>query len=627
MKIMRTSHDTDLNTLAGDTIAVDTETTGVFTFLGDRPFAFSFCNEKGETRFYRWQVNPFTRQVTVNNAHVQMFRKFFSDPRRRFVFWNAKFDVRMFSVIGVRIDPRQVDDAMFAFHMINSGELSFKLKVIAAKYADYPADDEKELKKATMAARRAGKKMGWMLGESLYQDYWMAPPQLLSKYAVGDVERTIILWMFARDEMIEQNVRSVYDDEMSLWPDVYDMEERGIRIDMVENDRRAEEYRVRGEEWRQMIYDLSGYTFNIESDDELRWVLFEKLKLPICGYTEKVQLPSVDSFSMVALRDTHGYKIGDAIMGYRSATKAQASWFGNYRRHAVQDMRTGEYIVHTDFRQIGPRTGRFSCANPNLQNAADDWSTRTKNPMPVQARAPFGPRAGYVWWSIDYSQIENRIFADIAGEKKMLDKFAHDVDVHAITAHMCWPEEYARELITGEKKIRSRAKVVNFGIIYGIGSRNLAPMIGCSVAEAKAYIDWYKKQFPDIRRCMDELIVQAKTAGEIRTVYGRRIPVDPGYAYRAINYIVQGSAADVLKLAMRQTAKLFRTVGADAHLAMTIHDELVFEVNKKHAYRWLLARTQKAMEDHGGKFSIPLPTDASRIVSHWHQKEKIKDAA
>ncbi len=614
---------TDLLSLTGDVIACDTETTGLFPFLGDRPYAFSFCNEKGDTRFLRVDVNPMTRGVRLDVQTQRQLRDFFSDRHRQFVFFNAKFDVRMLEHSGVPIDGK-IQEAMFAMHALNSGEPSMKLKPLAKKYADFPDDDEKELKRAVMSARRKAKQLGWKIAEKIEPDYWLAPPEMLKRYTVGDAERTMLLWLLACEQMPAMNVQRVYDDEMTLWPTVYAMEDRGCRIDLAENQRRIIEYTRNGETFKQTIYKLAGTKFNIDSDDELRWVLYKKLKLPVLGYTEKKNEPSVDAPTMAKLRDEHNAPIANAVMGYRGSTKAIVTWFDTYRKHAVLDQTTGEHIVHSDFRQIGPRTGRFACANPNLQNAADPYSTRSLNPIPVQARAPFGPRRGYDWYSIDYSQIENRIFADIAKEQTMLDAFKHGEDIHAFVANMCWPEEYAHELKAGGKNVRSRAKTIDFGIIFGIGIATAAIRIGCTKSEAKAFIGKYMEKFPNIRKSMDRMISIARRDGVIHTLYGRRIPVDTDFAYRAVNYSVQGTAADVMKRGMRQCAAMFKQTNADIRLVMTIHDELVFEVKKEHAYKWLIQRTQRAMEDHGGVLSLPLPTDVSRHTARWDLKEKIK---
>lgn len=614
----------NLLSLEGGTIACDTETTGLSVWHGARPFAFSFCNEKGDTRYLRVDVDPISRAPKIPWKVSSQLKDFFSQ-RRRFVFWNAKFDVRMLEAIGVPVGG-EIHDAMHGMHVLNSDEPTFQLKPMAKKYADYPDDDQKDLHRAVMRARRVAKAKGWSIAESPYADYWLAPPEICGKYAVGDAERTMLLWLIAEQEMPKANVVRVYDDERALWPIVYEMETRGVRLNKKLNDQEIDRWRKYEVEALARCHAIAGRKFDPQKPGELRQVLFKRLGIPVDKVTEKTGAPATDAKVLRVLK----HPIARAILEYRAARKVVSTFFLRYDATAVQDQATGLWIMHPEFNQLGPRTGRFSSRNPNMQNVSDDAGA---NPaVPISARTTIGPRPGYWWYSIDYSQMETRIFASMAGEVTMLEAFRKGDDLHALTAKLCWPDEWAaaQAMPEGEardferKHLRNRAKFFNFGIIYGIGPKSAAAQLDVPEATAKGFLDSYRNKFPFIDKYMKQVASKSKLTGEIRTAYGRRVPVDIERAYASVNYLIQGTAADMTKRAMRQSHAYIRSTGADAHLMLTIHDEIIFEWNQRHAYKHLLLGTMRAMEDHGGALQIDLPTEVSQIATAWAHKKKLK---
>lgn len=622
MKRSRYHKQTDLTTLHGDVIAVDTETTGLSVWHGARPFAFSFCNEEGDTRYLRVTVDPFTRVPQLDSKTLQMLRYIFRDERRKeFVFWNAKFDVRMFESIGVQVPHKKVHDAMFAMHVLRSSEPTFKLKPMAKKYVDMEDDDQKALQRQVMIQRRKGKAYNWNIGDNVYEDYWMAPRDICEEYAVKDAIRTMLLWQMARELMPDENVLETYEEEMRLWPIVYEMETYGVRLNYEENERQIKHWKQKQHEALARCISLAGMKFDPKKPHEIRYVLYKKLKLKQSEVTDTLSLPSTAAGVLKHME----HPVARAILEYRAAGKAVSTFFERYKKSATQD-NTGQWIIHPEFRQVGPRTGRFSSANPNMQNVADEASA---NPViPIQARIPLGPRTGYNWYASDYSQMETRLFADAAQEGTMLTAFRNGDDLHALTAALCWPEEVAAAKASGDpqryKHMRNRAKFFNFGIIYGIGPKSAAKQLNVTEKLAKQFLDDYRKRFPHIEDYMTELSKQAVKRGEIRTMYGRRVPVDAERAYAAVNYQIQGTAADIIKRAMRKVDKNFKQKGADGHLVLTIHDELISEVRKSHAYRHVLRGVCKAMEDTDGVVGIPLPTEMSVITESWARKRKIK---
>lgn len=321
----------------GDLVACDTECTGLNTWKGARPFAFSFCNPKGKTAYISFPVDPFTREVNYdgNPAAYKWLKEFFAAKHITKVFWNAKFDIRMCQAAGIRVRGT-FHEGIFAAHACNSDELTFALKPMAKKYCGIPDDDEKELKKAVHAARRIGKRAGWTLGEKAEMDYWMPAacwrcgqrrPDLGAKiadlcktYAVRDAERTMVMWLFFEPMMEELEVADVYRTEMKLWHVVNAMEERGVYVSSQETKKlRAAYLKDRNEQERKM---RKWGKFNPRSPKQMQAVLYDKLRLKLSphGYRKKKTERSCDVEAMMELSAQH--PLPDIILRWKAADKA-----------------------------------------------------------------------------------------------------------------------------------------------------------------------------------------------------------------------------------------------------------------------------------------------------------------
>ncbi len=369
-------------------------------------------------------------------------------------------------------------------------------------------------------------------------------------------------------------------------------------------------------------------------------------------------------------------------MRYNASRNGLTNFFLKYRLLSTPDLLDPEgWALHPDFHQMGPVTGRFSCREPNLQNVANALTTRS--PMPIQARTPFGPRPGYVWYGIDYSQLEVRIFADVAQEPTMLAAIASGRDMHTECTNKAWggegnpaairaaihaleldgtgdhsQEEIQRiwrengllhmrdlrklkqrdkdkiaeqwlaihgyDIVKAEKSLdkktsRAKAKMILFAKIFGGGPNAIKDLLWCSYDEALQFLADYDTAFPHIVGYIDELSRQARKDKCIHNRYGRRLGVISDKAYRAVNYMVQGSAADLLKRSMRETHKFLKASGADAHIVLSIHDEIMFEIRRTHATRRLLGSLVEIMEDHGGAFAVSTPVEVKKITHTWNE--------
>lgn len=609
---------------------MDCETTGLYPWSGDRAYAFSFCNEEGETAWFRWRVDPYTRKVHPIQKDLEAIRELCEDPLRTKVFFNAKFDMRMLRFWGVETKGR-VDDVYFMMRVLLPQEPSHKLKPLAAKYADYPSDDEEDLKRVTRSARAAGKKQGWAIApkttvgkDPVAADYWMAPPQFLERYGVGDAERTMLLYKMVSPQMDSHpSYRRFYEREMELLPATMRMEDRGVRIrPSVLN---AELKKNQELESRQLaeIHKAVGKEFNPNSDKQLAQYVYGTLGFPVTVWTKKGN-PSVGS---EALRNI-SHPVIKLIREHTSSLTA-IGYLKNYQRLAVLDD-DGQWVIHPTFNQCGPGTGRYSCGEPNLQNVPDGLSSKAA--VPPRARAPFCPRFGSTWWSYDYDSQEAWIFADGAKDMKMLGLLKDkSTNLHTETAYYVFGKERVLEEIArvGSKKsgYRIESKKLLYGIIYGAGVDTLAELLNRPSSEARAIRQKYHDAYPNIEIFMDEVMSSARQNGYIETAWGRRIQTEPGLEYRAVNYYVQGSAADIVKDAMIRIDKYFLEHKLDGGLVMTVHDEVIVELlHKDGTYKHLNA-IRDMLEDHGGNLPLieKLPVGLAKIPYSWDKKEDIKD--
>lgn len=616
----------------GNLIAVDTETTGLYPWKGDRPFIVTFCNEEGETGIIRCEVDPFTRKVNWHHAvHQREWEEmflFFTDPKITKIFFNAKFDIRMIEHINpklMKVNGR-IEDVFFMSKILRANEPSHGLKPLARKYLGIPDDDQKELQKAVIRARHQGKKLGWKLAEEAAADYWTAPVALQEKYAIQDAERTMLLYKILEPELdtapAYRKFRKFYEREMELLPITKAMEDRGVRVKLpvIEEEIRKNE-RIMNER-HQELCKHAGEDFNPNSPPHVIEFVYKKLGHPVREYTDKGN-PSVDLEALAGLNDP----LVRLIQEYKASQKAISSFFQKFKDLAVQ-AEDGHHTIYPNFNQVGPITGRFSCNNPNLQNVAN--ATSVKAVAPIQARVSFWPRVGYEWYCFDYSAQEAWIFAAGAQERKMLDILLADRDLPGETAVAIWGKNIvdAETKRTGDSKknlYRIRAKMLLYGLIYGIGEAKLGDLLNIPRMEAREVKERYLTLFPEIERFMQDTIKSARRKGYVATAWGRRIPVESDTAYRAVNYFVQGSAADIMKQAMLDIHKWLQTVKIDAHLLMTVHDELIMEFNKTCARKEHILKVKSIMENHKGHLKgIPcLPAGIARVTKSWNMTEKV----
>ncbi len=398
------------------------------------------------------------------------------------------------------------------------------------------------------------------------------------------------------EKLSEENLFPLYEEiEKPLAEVLADMELTGIKIDVPYFKKLREEIEEELEKLESQIFDLAGISFNILSSRQLASILFEGLGLTP---TKRGKTGfSTSSAVLSELADEH--PIVPLVLQYRHLAKLKSSYIESLPKLVSKD----DSKLHTTFHQLGTITGRLRSSNPNLQNipARTEWGEKI--------RAGFvATDENHVLISSDYSQIELRVLAHLSGDKNLVDAFLNNIDIHTRTAALVFGVK--EKDVT--KEMRRSAKILNFGIIYGMSPYGAAKQLGCNPEEAKAYIDSYFAQFPTVRNFIENLVEQARKTGETRTLLGRRRRItgfDSGNQRRreearrvAINTPIQGSAADIIKIAM---VKLYEKIkGTDTHLILQIHDELVVETVKDKLEETL--KTVKTEMENAYKLIVPL---------------------
>ena len=393
----------------------------------------------------------------------------------------------------------------------------------------------------------------------------------------------------------------LYDIELPLIGVLCEIEKAGFKIDPDGIREFGDALATLCDELTERIYMQVGREFNINSPKQLGEILFEELGLP-CKKKKTKTGYSTDAETLEELRSES--PIIDDILEYRQVTKLR-----NTYALVLPTVADGEHRIHTDFKQALTATGRLSSADPNLQNIP----IRTK--MGRELRRYFIAEEGYTLVDADYSQIELRLLAHIADDYTMKEAFRCGEDIHRKTASAVFgvPEESVNE------QMRKRAKAVNFGIVYGISGFSLAKDVGTTVAEATRYIKSYMMNYPSIDRYLEEVVEQAKLDGYTTTVFGRRRYIPELTAQNgnmrafgkrvAMNAPVQGSAADIMKLAMIKVRDRLLREGLDARIVMQVHDELVVEVRDDQVE--LCKSILKQEMESVTELSVPLTVDVT----------------
>lgn len=433
--------------------------------------------------------------------------------------------------------------------------------------------------------------------------------EVVARFGAAEVSAARQLEPLLRARLADDGLAELFDGvEMPLTAVLARMERTGVRVDEAKLAELARVYEAELRRLEDEIYRLAGERFQVASPKQLQHVLFEKLKLPVVKKTKTGY--STDEAVLEQLAPQH------PLPAYVLAHRRLAKLLGTYVEALPRlvSPRTGR--VHPTFQQTGAATGRISCVSPNVQNIP------IRTPEGVRIREAFIPAEGMRLLSADYSQVELRILAHFSGDPSLIDAFRHGEDVHRRT----WAEVAGKraEDVTADE--RARAKAVNFGIVYGSSAFGLAQQLGIATAEAQATIDAYFARYRGVRRFLDDTIREARERGFVRTLFGRRRYL-PDLASRnrvlrnaaermAVNSVIQGTAADLIKRAMVAIDATLEQGELRARMILQVHDELVFEVSPEDepALRALVTRRMRG----AGELRVPLEVEVG-TGNNWRE--------
>lgn len=552
-KLIETEEDAKLlcdELLTFNTICLDTETTSIDAIRA-KLVGLSFSVKKGEA----WYV-AVPRETEAAQHMVQIFSSIYENDKILKVGQNLKYDLTVLANYGIQLKT-PLFDTMLAHYLVQP-ELRHNIDYLAEIYLNYQTIHIDTL---------IGPK-----GKNQKNMADLAPADICD-YACEDADITLQLMEPLKAEMEKNQLTRVFHEiEMPLMPVLAQMERNGVRLDTEVLSETGEQFRQRMQQLETEIYELAGHPFTITSPRQVGEVLFDELKLNEKAKKTKSGQYSTGEEVLEAIK--HKHPIVEKILAHRALKKLISTYIDALPKLIYPA--TGR--IHTSFNQAVTATGRLSSSNPNLQNIpvrGDDGR---------EIRKAFVPEPGCIFFSADYSQIELRIMAHLSADEHLVNDFRCGRDIHAATASRIFHkpiEEVSRDE-------RRKAKTANFGIIYGISAFGLAERMEVSRTEAKELITNYFDTYPRVKEYMQTSVERARELGYIVTEFGRRryLPditshnaVVRGYAERnAVNAPIQGTAADIIKIAMVRIAQRFEAEGIQSKMILQVHDELNFSV-------------------------------------------------
>ena len=482
-----------------------------------------------------------------------------------------------------------VFDAGLAAYLLQPNQSEYEYDTLAKVYLDVTLPSEKEV---------LGKeKLGYFSFEDEKVQKWMAY-QAIVPYKIKSV---------LREKLKETGMESLYDEmELPCLYALYEMEKNGIRVDGEALRQYGKKLRTRIEELTAEIHVMAGEEFNINSPKKLGEILFEKLGLKNGKKTKTGYSTSAEVLEKL----THAHPIIPRILEYRQLTKLNSTYAEGLAGYIRADGR-----IHGKFHQTVTVTGRISSADPNLQNIP------TRMPLGREIRKVFIPEEGSVFVDADYSQIELRVLAHMSGDAALIAAYQADEDIHAITAS----QVFDVPLDQVDSTLRRKAKAVNFGIVYGISSFGLGQDLDISRKEAEGYIEKYFATYGKVKKFLDRTVEDAKKNGYTVTMFGRRRPIPElassnfmtrSFGERAaMNAPVQGTAADIIKIAMVRVNRRLKEEHLQSKLVLQIHDELIIETKKEEVEIVQKILVQEMM--HAADLAVPLLVDAN-VGDSWY---------
>ena len=574
--------------------AFDTETTSL-NAMRARIVGVSFAVKPGEGAYVPLAHDYLDAPLQLNREEVlEALRPLLEDPNQEKVGQNLKYDCTVLSNHGITLAGMRFD-TMLESYVLDSTGSRHDMDTLALKYLGH---------KTISYEAVAGKGKGQL-------SFNEVPLEEAGPYAAEDAEVTLRLHrvLFERLQN-EQARRELFERiEMPLVPVLSKIERTGVRVDCDMLAAQSAQLAKRTAELEVMAYEEAGAPFNIASPKQIQEILFERLELPVLAKTPKGQ-PSTAESVLAELAEQH--ELPRLILEHRGLSKLRSTY--TEKLPALVNPDTGR--VHTSYHQAAVATGRLSSSDPNLQNIP----VRTAEGRRI--REAFVPAPGMCLIAADYSQIELRIMAHLSADEGLLDAFEKGEDVHRATA----AEVFGTPVEDVSSDQRRSAKAINFGLIYGMSAFGLARQLGIDRRQAQEYIDLYFERYPGVRAFMDAIRAKVREERFVETVFGRRLFLadisSSNHARRqaaeraAINAPMQGTAADLIKLAMLSVDEWLGENGRGARIIMQVHDELVLEAPESDTES--VAKTVAELMASVADLAVPLKVDVG-IGPNWAQ--------
>ena len=578
-------------------VAVDTETTGLDDMIAEL-VGICLCVEVGEACYIPlnhkvgdddlFGGNKLAKdQISLDDA-LDLLKPILEDPAIIKVGQNIKYDMKILSRYNINISP--VDDTMLLSYSLHGGAHNHGMDSLSNRYLNHTPISIKSILGSGKSAIT----------------FDQVPISEAINYAAEDADITLRLWKFFKPQLHKNNVTKVYESlERPLVPVLADMERNGIKVDRDTLSRMSNSFAQKMAGLEAEIFQLAGRNFNVGSPKQLGEVLFDELEIS-GGKRGKTGAYATGAEILEDLT-VEGYELPSKVLDWRQLSKLKSTYTDALQDHI--NIETGR--VHTSYSMAGTSTGRLSSTDPNLQNIP----IRSEDGRKI--REAFICEEGSILLSLDYSQIELRILAQIAELDALKEAFFQGQDIHALTAS----QMFDVPLEGMDPMIRRQAKAINFGIIYGISGYGLARNLRIPRKEAQSFIDKYFERFPGIKDYMESTVNFAKENGYVETLFGRRIHTpeintrgpQAGFSKRAaINAPIQGTAADVIRRAMIRMPEAI--AGLPAKMLLQVHDELLFEVSRDAVDETILV-VKEIMENAAMpaiEMDVPLIVDAGQ---------------